>query len=196
MMKSTAVSPHIAQRKALLRIVLTALFGALTAAGNFIAIPLPGSPVPIVLQNMFALLSGLVLGPYLGGAAVGLYLLAGALGAPVFAGASGGFVRFFGPTGGFLLGYPLIAIAAGAIAGRPKAEYKTPTWRLAFAIFAGMLIVYVPGIIRLKFALDDTWQGAMLKGCAPFIPGDAVKGVLAGLIAPRMRRVIADHLDG
>ena len=60
-----------ANRRALTRISLTALFAALIAGGTFISIPLPFSPVPIVLQNLFALLAGLLLGPVLGGAAVG-----------------------------------------------------------------------------------------------------------------------------
>jgi len=77
------------------KITLMALFAALIAAGTFIAIPI--GPIPIVLQNFFALLSGLVLGPFLGAAAAGLYLLAGILSLPVFAGLSGGIARFAGP---------------------------------------------------------------------------------------------------
>lgn len=182
--------------KTLIRVALTALFAALTAAGTFIAIPLPGSPVPLVLQNMFALLAGLILGPVSGTASVGLYLLAGALGAPVFAGASGGLARLLGPTGGFYAGYPLMAAVAGLIAGTPKAARKISRPRLIAAIVAGMAVVYVPGVIRLKFALDYSWRAAVLAGCLPFLPGDALKGIVAGCIAPRLRRAVADYLDG
>ena len=193
MEKSVSV---FSQRRTIVRIALTALFAALTAAGTFIAIPFPGSPIPIVLQNLFALLSGLILGPLLGGAAVGLYLIAGAIGAPVFSGASGGFARFFSPTGGYLIGYLLMAIVAGCVVGRPEGNYKIPLWRIVLGIIAGILVVYVPGVIRLKFALDDTWQGAITKGFLPFILGDTIKGIVAGIITPRLRRVMADHLDG
>ena len=119
-----------ATRKTISRITLIALFAALTAAGTFIAIPLPFSPVPVVLQNLFSVLSGLVLGPVMGSLAVALYLLAGALGAPVFAGATGGFTRFLGPTGGYLVGYLLSALIAGLIAGRPRGSKQTPLWKL------------------------------------------------------------------
>jgi biotin transport system substrate-specific component len=181
-------------RKTITGITLTALFAALIAAGTFIAIPLPFSPVPVVLQNLFALLSGLILGPLLGSAAVGLYLLAGAIGAPVFAGAAGGFARFLGPTGGFLLGYLLAALTAGLIAGRPRPDVKTPRWRIILAVLAGFLIVYVPGVIRLKFVIDKPWAAAIAGGFTPFIIGDLVKGVLAVIIAPRLRRIAGEHL--
>jgi biotin transport system substrate-specific component len=193
-MKKSAVLSY--QRKNIIRITLTALFAALIAAGNFISIPLPGSPVPIAIQNLFALLSGMLLGPLLGGAAVGFYLVAGAIGAPVFAGATSGFARFLGPTGGFLIGYLLSAVVSGLIAGRPRADYKTPLWRLILAAFAGLLSVYIPGIIWLKFAIDLTWQEAIAAGFLPFIIGDAVKGSIAVLVAPRLRQTAADHLDG
>jgi biotin transport system substrate-specific component len=181
-----------AKRKALTGTTLVALFAALTAAGTFIAIPLPFSPVPIVLQNLFALLSGLILGPFLGGCAVGLYLVAGALGAPVFAGATGGFVRFQGPTGGFLIGYLFSAIVAGLIAGRPRLERQDKWWRIILAAFAGMLIVYVPGIPWFKFVLDTTWTKAFALGMLPYLILDGIKAVAAILIAPRLRRLIAE----
>jgi biotin transport system substrate-specific component len=183
------------KRKAITGLTLTALFAALIAAGTFIAIPLPFSPVPIVLQNLFALLGGLILGPVLGGAAAALYLIAGAVGAPVFAGATGGFVHFFGPTGGFLIGYLFSAIAAGLIAGPPKNGTKTPLWRIILATAVGLLVVYVPGVIRLKYVIDKPWTTALAWGFLPFVIGDALKGIAAVLIAPRLRRAAAVHLD-
>ena len=182
------------QRKSIVRLTLTALFAALITAGTFIAIPLPGSPVPVVLQDMFALLAGLVLGPLLGAASVGLYLIAGALGAPVFAGASGGFTRFLGPTGGFLIGYLFMALLGGVILGRPKPDAPLPVWRLVLAIVAGSLVVYVPGVLWLQIALDDTLIGAVLKGFIPFVPGTIIKGIAGGIIAKRLRRTTADLL--
>ena len=183
-------------RIALVRLSLTALFAALIAAGTFISIPLPFTHVPVVLQNMFALLSGLTLGPAAGGAAVGLYLLAGAIGLPVFAGASGGFVHFFGPTGGFLFGYLFSAVLAGLIAGAPRTVTRTPLWRLVIAGIAGMLIVYVPGIILLKAALQASWIKAFAVGFTPFIAGDAVKTALAVLAAQSLRKSAAKALNG
>jgi biotin transport system substrate-specific component len=182
------------KRRAITGTTLSALFAALTAAGTFIAIPLPFSPVPLVLQNLFALLSGLILGPLLGGIALGLYLAAGAIGAPVFAGATGGFVHFFGPTGGFLLGYLLAAVTAGLVAGRPRPDRKTPLGRIILGACIGLLVIYVPGLIRLKFVLDADWGKTLAAGFLPFLIGDGIKGVVAVLAAPRLRRAVADAL--
>jgi biotin transport system substrate-specific component len=190
-MNETGAAPE--GRKAIVRVTLTALFAALTAAGAFVVLPFPFSPVPVVLQNFFALLSGLVLGPARGAQAVGLYLLAGALGVPVFAGAAGGFVRFLGPTGGYLLGYLLSALTAGLVAGRPRPEAPAPRWRIVLAVSAGLLAVYVPGVIRLKFVIDRPWAAALAAGFVPFIPGDLLKGIAAVIIAPRLRRIAAGH---
>ncbi|MDR0641474.1 MAG: biotin transporter BioY [Treponema sp.] len=173
-------------------LVLAALFGALIAAGTFISIPLPFSPVPIVLQNLFSLLAGLVLGPALGAAAVGLYLLAGIIGAPVFAGATGGIARVLGPTGGFLLGYLFSAFTAGLIAGRPRRGIKLPLWRISLAVLAGLLVIYLPGLFRLRFAAGS-WGKALVTGFLPFIVGDTIKGIIAVLIAPRLRQPLGDH---
>jgi biotin transport system substrate-specific component len=179
------------QRRAGFSLSLAALFAAVIAAGTFISIPLPFSPVPVVLQNPFCLLAGLVLGPGLGSAAVGLYLAAGIAGAPVFAGAAGGIPRLLGPTGGFLLGYLLSAFIGGLIAGPPRRGTLSRR-RLILAAAAGFLVIYVPGVIRLRFALGS-WGKALGAGFIPFIIGDAVKGVIAVLITPRLRRAVGDR---
>jgi biotin transport system substrate-specific component len=183
------------RNKKVLSLVFIALFAALISAGALIAVPI--GPVPIALQNFFTLLSGLVLGPALGTAAVGLFLVAGAVGAPVFAnsGSPMGMARLLGPTGGFFLGYLLGALAAGLIAGVPRPGEKIPVWRYIAAVAAGLLIVYIPGLIRLKWALNLSWPQTFTAGLIPFLPGDALKGVIAGLIAPRLRRTAAQLLS-
>ncbi|GMO31478.1 MAG: biotin transporter BioY [Termitinemataceae bacterium] len=168
-------------------LTMTALFAALIACGAFISFPLPVSPVPIVLQNMFAIISGAVLGPLCGAAAVGLFLIAGMLGAPVFAGGTGGFAHFFGPTGGFLLGYMLGAFTTGLIAGTPLAGKKNGMLRMVLACIAGFLIIYVPGVIRLHFIIGGTPAKAIAVGCLPFLPGDAVKVVIALITSHKLR---------
>jgi biotin transport system substrate-specific component len=148
-----------------------------------------------VLQNLFALLSGLVLGPVLGTAAVGVYLLIGAIGVPVFAGAKGGVAHFFGPTGGYLFGYALCAMVAGLIAGKPRADKKSPLWIIVIAAALGMLAIYVPGVLRLKAVIKADWVKALSVGFLPFLLGDAVKAAAAAAVAGRLRRVVADKLD-
>jgi len=190
-MESTKGKKPVEAKRFLAKISLTALFAALIAAGAFFVIPV--GPVPIVLQNLFALLSGLILGPVLGAAAVALYLLAGILNFPVFAGGVGGVARFAGPTGGYLVGYLFAAVIAGLIAGRPK--IKTPLIRIIIAVILGLLVVYIPGVTWLKISRNLDWTRALLAGFTPFIIGDVLKGVAAVLIAPRLRRIAADLLE-
>ncbi len=180
----------------LIKTSLIALFGALIAVGTFIAIPLPFTPLPVVLQNFCAVLAGLVLGPWMGSLAVLLYLIAGAIGAPVFSGASGGLVRFFGPTGGYLWGYLLSALVAGLILGTPKPEKPIHTGRYILATALSFLVIYIPGLIQMKFVLDISWDKVAIAGFVPFLFGDVLKGIAAVLVAPRLRRIVADQLYG
>ena len=180
---------------AALKTSFVALFAALIAAGTFIAVPIPGSAVPVVLQNMFALLAGLVLGPLLGVASVAVYLLIGAIGLPVFAGAKGGVAHFFGPTGGFLAGYALCALVAGLVAGRPRAGKNVQLWVIVLAALLGLAAVYAPGVLRLKAVIKADWAKTLAVGLLPFIAGDVVKIIVAVAVTGRLRRIIADKLD-
>jgi biotin transport system substrate-specific component len=176
-------------RKTVTGLTMTALFAAFIAAGTFISIPLPFTPVPIVMQDLFALLAGLILGPVRGMAAVAVYLVAGIIGAPVFAGATGGLARLLGPTGGFLIGYLCAAGVAGLIVGRPRPGQTAGLVRIIVAVVAGMELVYVPGLAWLKISTGGTWAAALAGGFLPFIPGTVLKSIVAIAIAPRLRRV-------
>ena len=154
--------------------VYASLMAALMAAGAFIAIPI--GPVPIVLQNFFVLLSGLLLGSRWGLASVGVYLLAGACGLPVFAGGTGGLGRLFGPTGGYLMGYLPAVFIVGRVAARAK---KNAGFDVAAAV-CGTVIVYLLGVPWLKLVTGMGWAKAFTVGMFPFLPGDALK--LAALV--------------
>jgi len=183
------------RNKKILSLVFISLFAALISAGALIAIPV--GVIPIVLQNFFTLLSGLVLGPVLGAASVCLFLAAGVIGMPVFAnnGSPMGIARIIGPSGGYLFGYLLGAFVAGLIVGFPRPGEKVSVWRYVLAAVAGSLVVYVPGLVRLKWYLNISWPQTFIAGLFPFLPGDALKGVAAGLVAPRLRKTAAGLLS-
>jgi biotin transport system substrate-specific component len=191
-----AIQPtELSQTKMLVKTTLVALFAAFIAGGTFIAVPLPFSPIPVVLQNFFALLSGIVLGPAMGTLAVGLYLGVGALGFPVFAGAKGGIVHFFGPTGGYLVGYLIGTLLAGAVMGRPRTDQKNTLARLLVAVLVGIIGIYIPGLLRLKMVLNAGWTKTISAGLLPFIVGDLIKGAIILAVAPRLRRIAARQLE-
>lgn len=167
------------------RIQTAALMIALIAVGAVIAIPVPGSPVPIVLQNAFVVLTGVVLSPLWAATTVAVYLGMGAVGLPVFAGATGGVAHFAGPTGGFLIGFlvaaPVVAAitAVGRDAGGPPKRIPS-----LLGVAVGLLLPYLTGVPWLASVADISFPAAIAVGALPFLIGDAVKLVVV-LVAIR-----------
>jgi len=169
--------------------VLASMFSALIAAGAYISVPIPGSPVPIVLQNLFVLLAGLLLGWRWAAVSVGVYLFIGLIGLPVFSGGSGGFAHFLGPTGGYLVGFLAAAAVAGLIAnGTGPARWQLPqkpvpaAWNLlrdVAAVIAATVVVYAFGLPWLKAVAGLSWAKAAAAGVLPFIAGDLLKAAAA-----------------
>lgn len=153
-------------------------FAVAMAAASQIAIPLPGTAVPMTLSPLAAILAGLWLGPRAGAASMVLYLTAGAAGLPVFApmGAPGA-LRLLGPTGGYLLAFPIAAFAAGAVARR----YPAFVGRVLAAAI-GMVIIHVGGIAQLTI-LTGSLTRAVIVGSLPFLAMDLVKALLAGALS-------------
>jgi biotin transport system substrate-specific component len=161
-------------------------FAAALAAASQVAIPLPGTPVPMTLQPLVVALAGLWLGPLAGASSMLLYLGAGAAGLPVFApmGAPG-FARMLGPTGGYLWAYPIAALVAGLIAARRR----TFAFR-ALAAAAAIAVIHVGGFLQL-FVLTDSAARAIALGATPFLPLDLVKVLAAAALSPKTPRAIA-----
>ena len=163
------------------KLVMASLLASLTAVGAYIHIPI--GPVPIVLQNLFVLLAGLLLGARWGLTSIAVYVLVGACGAPVFAGGKGGLATLAGPTGGYLMGYILAALVVGWIAcGRQKGMILD-----ILAVVSGSLLVYALGVPWLKWVTAWPWEKALMLGMLPFVPGDAVKAAAAVMLARTLR---------
>ena len=171
--------------------VYSALLAALIAAGAYVAIPV--GPVPIVLQNMFVLLAGLLLGKNWGACSVAVYLIAGSAGLPVFAQGRGGMGVIFGPTGGYLLSYLLAVYITGMVSqmGHRKSR-RNPSYVLydAIALVCGTIVVYIGGVPWLKMYAGVSWSGAMALGLFPFLLGDGIKIIAAIVIARTVRPII------
>ncbi len=153
--------------------------GVLALASQF-AMPLPGTPVPLTLQPLVVVLAGLVLGPVDGAIAMIAYLVAGAAGLPVFAPIGvPGIARLLGPTGGYLLAYPIAAAVAGVFGVRQKSFVAR-----ALAAEAGILVLYVGGLAQLSLISGSLVSGAIL-GVLPFVAADAVKALVAAALSRR-----------
>ncbi len=162
-------------------VVFASLF---TAAAAQLEIRLPWTPVPLSGQTFAVLLTGAVLGAKRGGAAQLLYVLEGASGLPFFAGGAGGIAPLLGPTGGYLLAFPIAAFVTGLLAERG--------WdRRPLTMFAAMLLgscaVFAGGLAQLsRFIPHET---LLASGLLPFIPGDILKSALAAGVFPHLWRV-------
>jgi biotin transport system substrate-specific component len=167
-----------------LRRTISVLLGtALVTAAAQVSVPLPGTPVPMTLQPLAVLLVGGLLGPGLGAASLVVYLALGAAGLPVFTPLGlPGIGRLLGPTGGYLLAFPIAAAAVGRLVGDGR-----HVARLALACFVGMVLIYLGGLAQLLL-LTGNFQTAARFGTIPFIGGDLLKvGLAAVLLRPTLR---------
>jgi biotin transport system substrate-specific component len=161
-------------------------FTLLTAFSAHVSAPLPGTAVPVSLQTLMVLLSGMLLGPWLGAAAQTAYLAAGAAGLPVFA-MGLGLPYLFGPTGGYLLAFPAAAAAAGMIAVYARGGAVRQAAVLAAAALAATIVVYAGGWAQLSL-LTGNARAALFLGVVPFLIGDLLKLAIAVVLALRIRR--------
>lgn len=170
--------------KPLLGYVYASMFGAVTAIGAFIAIPLPFSPVPITLQTLFLYLAAALLGGRLGALSQAVYVALGIVGLPVFAGGKAGFGVLLGPTGGYLYGFVIGALLAGTLVSMK--EKPGIAWT-GLSLCTAVAAIYSCGVFQLSWTASLTLEKAFYLGAAPFLPGDIIKILAASLIAVKVR---------
>jgi len=150
--------------------------GALVVAASAqVAFPVPFSPVPMTLQGLAVLLVGGLFGAAAGATAMVLYLTLGIFGVPVFAMGGSGLARVLGPTGGYLLAFPVAAVAVARIGERGRLG------RCLLGALAGMLVIHFGGWAQLTL-LTGGAEKAAAAGVLPFVGQDLLKVVLAGLV--------------
>jgi biotin transport system substrate-specific component len=159
------------------RPVFIAVGALLVALAAQFTVPVPLSPVPMTLQPLAVLAVGGIFGAWEGVSALVLYLVLGALGFPVFAGGGSGPIHFLGPTGGYLLAFPVAAGVTGAlVAAAPRSIL-----RVLLACAAGMALIHVGGVAQLALLGRDPAL-ALRVGFVPFLTGDLLKVGLAAAV--------------
>lgn len=183
---TTTVAPLSAtQSRTGNRVLAVAIAAVLTTLGAYAEVSLPGSLVPVTLQSMIVILAGALLGPTLGATSQLVYLAAGAAGLPVFAAGGAGLPHLLGPTGGYLLSFPVAAMAAGLIAG-PARRGAVGAARLFAALLVASLAVFAGGVPYLAFYTGSI-ESAIAVGFTPFILGSVLKLGGAFAVAYRLR---------
>ena len=186
--RADTVGSRLAPR--ILGIVIGAAVVALSAQ---VAIRLPITVVPLTRQPLAVLLVGGVLGATGGVSALVLYLAAGAAGLPVFAGGSGGALHLMGPTGGYLLAFPVAAGVTGWLCRRAAAEVGGRAALVTLlACVAGLVVIHAGGVAQLAILGGDP-AAAFRLGFLPFFANDLIKAGLAALLIlalhPRLRTI-------
>jgi biotin transport system substrate-specific component len=148
---------------------------------------LPWSPVPITGQTFAVLLAGVFLGRWWGGVSLALYAGLGVAGLPWFAGFNHGLGYLAGPTGGYIIGFILAALFLGYFTDR-YIRSRSFFSMLGLMLFAGFVLIYVPGLVQLHFWLSlvkgeaVTLSQLLMMGFIPFIAGDVTKAIIAAAI--------------
>ncbi len=152
-----------------------------------IALPIPGSPVPVTGQTLGALLIGASYGRALGASTFAFYIALGVAGAPVFSQQGHGIAKLVGPTGGYLIGMFLATVALSFLASK-KWDKKISTAIVAMLI--GQLLIFIPGLIWLQQSTGKDWAWTINAGLTPFIIGEIIKLAIAASTLPMLWRVV------
>lgn len=163
--------------------ILCSFFAAIIAVLAQISIPI--QPVPFTFQVIGVALAGSILGPKKGFISVVLYILLGAIGAPVFAGMKGGIQMLVGPTGGFLMAFPFMALIIGYFTEKNnKATY------IFLGGLLGLILSYLLGSIQLSFVAKISYTNALTLGVLPFIVFDLIKLSMVAMVSVKIKKTL------
>jgi biotin transport system substrate-specific component len=195
---ASARTPHRRNRWNATDLGLIAVFAALVAGSALIAaIPVGGLGVPITLQTLAVMLTGLALGPGRAFAALGLYLLLGFAGLPIFSGGRSGLGVLAGPSAGYIIGFLLAATAAGWLAvvvlGRTRPGKLRAVLLFAAAMASSIVFIHGLGILGMMVNAKLDFSKAFLADLV-FYPGDIIKNILAVTIALALHKAFPDLL--
>lgn len=168
------------------RVTYSALFAVLMVVGAYLKVPL--LQVPLTLQTFFVYLSGLLLDPTTAASAQAIYLLMGLTGLPVFAGPLVGPQAFVGPTGGFLLSFPIAALVEAALSSRRSRMSDVAGLLSAFVVIFGMGLTY----FMAYFSKGE--PVGVLTAFLPFMLWDGVKMALAYVVAGGVRKFVRQRI--
>lgn len=175
-------------------LTMIGIFTTITAVMAQIAVPLPFTPMPISFGLVAVYITGILLKPKHAILTQVCYLLLGAVGVPVFGNFLGGVGALFGPTGGYLLVYPIMACIVAMALNSPKsrqAEYKNNKKRLfiksGLSICIAHMVLYLGGTAWLSVTTGNSFQAALALAVYPFIPLDIIKIVFCVVVIVPLR---------
>ena len=182
-MSETMVKIESVKKLSTKDICCIALFTAVIVIMAQISIPMPMG-VPMTMQTFAITLAAVVLGAKLSTFSTLIYILIGAIGVPVLAGFSGGLDKFVGPTGGFLISFPLMAFIIGFGVEHRKA-FKGA---YVVALVVGTVANYVVGVVMFCVLTKSPVMTGITACVVPFIPTAIIKAILASVLGFEIRK--------
>ena len=158
-----------------------AIMTAITVVMEQISIPMPMG-VPMTMQTFAITLAGVILGSKKGGLSILVYVLLGAIGVPVFAGFSGGVQNLIGPTGGFIISFPIMAYVIGL-----GVEHRKKKGMFVLMLILGTVLNYVIGVAMFCIIMNSSVMTGITACVLPFIPTAIIKAVVAALLGLQIR---------
>ena len=168
-------------------ITLIGLMTAIMCVLGPLSIPIPFSVVPISFTNLAIYFTVFILGWKKGTISYLIYLFMGLVGVPVFSGFSAGPGKLVGPTGGYLIGFILLAIICGAFIEK----FPGKVYMYVIGMVLGLTITYTLGTTWLAFQMGLSFKEGLFMGVIPYLPGDALKIVAATIVGPILRKNLA-----
>lgn len=168
------------------KMILCALFAALTAVCSMISIPLPFTPVPINLATLSVFLAGGLLGSRYGALSQLVYVILGAAGLPVFHSFTGGLGILTGPTGGYIIGY----IAAAWLIGFMSEKLGHGFLKNIISMIAGLAVCYALGTMWFMYITSTGLPAAVIMCIVPFLIGDAIKIAAGALLVNKLYKLV------
>ena len=168
-------------------LILAAIFSAITIVFAQITIPIPFTPIPFTLSMVAVYLSGIILQKKYALYSMAIYILLGIIGLPVFGNFSGGVGRILGPTGGYILSYPIMAFITGWILekfGRKR------WWTCTLALTAALLICYLFGSLWYAWIGHVKWMDSIIFTVIPFIGMDVVKVLIFAFLGLELNKAL------
>lgn len=170
------------------KLLYAGMFTAIMSIMAQIALPIPFSPVPVTLQVMAICLAGAILGSKTGFISILTYDLLGIIGVPVFSNFHGGLSSLLSPGGGYIIAFPIAAYIIGLILERNEIN----VFKVVIAMSAGLIVIYLFGMIQMKILLGLTWAKAFMMAVGVFLPLDLIKIVLSSFIVIPVRKAIGN----
>jgi len=187
MINHAIFSKDVITSKTIVRVFGVLTFVLLTALGAYIRVPLGFTPVPLTMQTFFVILSGAVLGRYLGALAQFIYILLGVSGFSLFTNSGSGVFYLFGPTAGYLFGFLIASFMSGRLLAEKSGFLKS------FGIFfISALAILFCGAVWLGVFLKLGFYKAFILGVLPFLAGDCLKAYAAALVYAKISRRVKE----